>query len=123
MQRLALAALASTLALGPAAAQIRNAPSPRAIELAAYIFAVTNVCGWRLDPEAFEALMKRQNVTVDDVSPRGPFGNRIGGQFALMSNQMAQNRTVACEAAWREFGDEGVVVKGLAKLPASAPPQ
>ena len=91
MQRLSLAGIAVLLTLGPAAAQIRNAPSPRAIELAAYIFAVTNVCGWRLDPDAFEGLMKRQNVTVEDVSPQGPFGNRIGGQFALMSNQMAKS--------------------------------
>jgi hypothetical protein len=117
MKRLASILLAAPLLLGPAAAQIRNAPSPRAVELAAYIFAVTNVCGWRLDPDTFEALMKRQNVTVDDVSPRGPFGNRVSGQFALMSNQMAQNRAVACDAAWREFGDEGVVSKGLARLP------
>ena len=67
--------------------------------------------------------MRRQNVTIEDVSPQGPFGNRISGQFALMSNQMAQNREVACEAAWREFGDEGVVAKGLARLPGAVPPR
>src|ERR1051325_8947224 len=67
---------AATLAALPAQAQIRNAPSPRALEFAAYIFAASNVCGYRIGNEAFEGLLAKQNVRVDDVQPRGPFGNR-----------------------------------------------
>ena len=41
--------LVSVLAASPAAAQIRNAPAPRALEFAAYVFAASNVCGYRID--------------------------------------------------------------------------
>src|SRR5690242_10577119 len=79
------------LAALPAQAQIRNAPSPRALERAAYIFAASNVCGYRIGSDQFEALLAKQNVQIGDVQPRGPFGNRVQTMFTLMSNQMAQN--------------------------------
>ncbi|MCJ2143569.1 hypothetical protein [Methylobacterium sp. E-066] len=125
MRQIAPAALALTLAALPAQAQIRNAPSPRALEFAAYIFAASNVCGYRIGNEAFEGLLAKQNVRVDDVQPRGPFGNRVQTMFTLMSNQMAQNRDQACLAVAGEYGPEGAVAKNVL-LPAGqttgAPP-
>ncbi|MCJ2119887.1 hypothetical protein MKK65_25510 [Methylobacterium sp. J-001] len=111
------AAIALTLATVPAQAQIRNAPSPRALEFAAYIFAASNVCGYRIGNEAFEALLAKQNVRAEDVQPRGPFGNRVQTMFTLMSNQMAQNRDQACIAVAGEYGPEGAVAKNVL-LPA-----
>ena len=111
------AALALTLAALPAQAQIRNAPAPRALEFAAYIFAASNVCGYRIGNEAFEGLLAKQNVRVDDVQPRGPFGNRVQTMFTLMSNQMAQNRDQACIAVAGEYGPEGSITKNVL-LPA-----
>ena len=111
------AAFALTLAALPAQAQIRNAPSPRALEFAAYIFAASNVCGYRIGNEAFEGLLAKQNVRVDDVQPRGPFGNRVQTMFTLMSNQMAQNRDQACIAVAGEYGPEGAITKNVL-LPA-----
>ena len=110
-------ALALVLAGLPAEAQIRNAPSPRALEFAAYIFAASNVCGYRIGTSSFEALLAKQNVRVEDVQPRGPFGNRVQTMFALMSNQMAQNRDQACLAVAGEYGPEGNVNRGVL-LPA-----
>jgi hypothetical protein len=110
-------AFALTLAVLPAQAQIRNAPSPRALEFAAYIFAASNVCGYRIGNEAFEGLLAKQNVRVDDVQPRGPFGNRVQTMFTLMSNQMAQNRDQACIAVAGEYGPEGSITKNVL-LPA-----
>jgi hypothetical protein len=120
--RLPLAAgLVTCLALPLAAqAQIRNAPSPRALEFAAYIFAAANVCGYRIGTEEFDALLEKQNVRAADVSPRGPFGGRVQTMFALMSNQMQLNREKACIAVAGEYGPEGNVSKNVL-LPAEAP--
>ncbi|WP_245930722.1 hypothetical protein [Methylobacterium radiodurans] len=110
---------AALLAAAPAAAQIRNAPAPRALEFAAYIFAASNVCGYRIGTEAFEALLAKQNARAEDVAPRGPFGNRVQTMFALMSNQMALNREQACLAVAGEYGPEGNVAKNVL-LPAES---
>ncbi|AWN41093.1 hypothetical protein [Methylobacterium durans] len=117
------AALAACLAAPPAEAQIRNAPAPRALEFAAYIFAASNVCGYRIGTEQFEALLAKQNTRAEDVSPRGPFGNRVQTMFALMSNQMAQNRERACLAVAGEYGPEGNVAKNVLLPAAAAAPQ
>ena len=117
------AALAAALfAAAPAGAQIRNAPAPRALEFSAYIFAASNVCGYRIGTEAFEALLAKQNVRPEDVAPRGPFGNRVQTMFALMSNQMALNREQACVAVAGEYGPEGTVARNVL-LPGEAPAQ
>lgn len=117
------AALAAALLAGaPAGAQIRNAPAPRALEFSAYIFAASNVCGYRIGTEAFEALLAKQNVRPEDVAPRGPFGNRVQTMFALMSNQMALNREQACVAVAGEYGPEGTVARNVL-LPGEAPAQ
>ncbi|WP_245516763.1 hypothetical protein [Methylobacterium segetis] len=113
------ATLAATLAAPPASAQIRNAPAPRALEFAAYIFAASNVCGYRIGTDQFEALLAKQNTRAEDVSPRGPFGNRVQTMFALMSNQMALNREQACLAVAGEYGPEGNVAKNVL-LPVAA---
>ncbi|HEV2542677.1 MAG TPA: hypothetical protein VGU70_07945 [Methylobacterium sp.] len=102
---------------------IRNAPSPRALEFAAYIFSAVNVCGYRLNTSEFEALLAKQNTRPEDVSPRGPFGNRVIGIFTLMSNQMNLNREQSCLAVAGEYGPEGSVVKNVLLPPGSdAPP-
>ena len=88
----------------PAQAQIRNAPGPRALEFAAYIFAASNVCGYRIGTDTFEALLAKQNTSSADVNPRGPFGGRVQSMFALMSNDMAQHRDQACLAVAGEYG-------------------
>lgn len=119
---LAAALLAAAPAWAPAWAQIRNAPAPRALEFSAYIFAASNVCGYRIGGEAFEAILAKQNVRAEDVAPRGPFGNRVQTMFALMSNQMALNREQACIAVAGEYGPEGSVAKNVL-LPAEAPAQ
>ncbi|TXN60625.1 hypothetical protein, partial [Methylobacterium sp. WL6] len=117
------AAAAALLSLGlaaqPAAAQIRNAPAPRALEFAAYIFAASNVCGYRIGTDTFEALLVKQGTRSADVSPRGPFGGRVQSMFALMSNDMAQHREKACLAVAGEYGPEGTVAKDVL-LPAAA---
>ncbi|GJD76998.1 hypothetical protein [Methylobacterium gregans] len=118
----AAALAAALLAAAPASAQIRNAPAPRALEFSAYIFAASNVCGYRIGSEAFEAILAKQNVRAEDVAPRGPFGNRVQTMFALMSNQMALNREQACIAVAGEYGPEGSVAKNVL-LPAEAPAQ
>ncbi|MBB2960347.1 hypothetical protein [Methylobacterium sp. R2-1] len=101
---------------------IRNAPSPRALEFAAYIFSAVNVCGYRLNTSEFEALLAKQNTRPEDVSPRGPFGNRVMGIFTLMSNQMNLNREQACLAVAGEYGPEGNVVKNVLLPPGSDEP-
>ena len=100
---------------------IRNAPSPRALEFAAYIFSAVNVCGYQLGTDEFEALLAKQNTRLADVSPRGPFGNRVMGIFTLMSNQMNLNREQACLAVAGEYGPEGNVAKNVL-LPLGATP-
>ena len=112
---LLLAALSAGLAI-PAAAQdrpIRNAPTPRAMELAAYIYSASNVCGYRIGASEFEALLAKENLKPEDVNPRGPFGNRIIGMFTLMSNQMAQNREQSCLAVAGEYGPDGSLAKNV----------
>lgn len=115
--------LAAALILAglPARAQIRNAPSPRALEFAAYIFAASNVCGYRIGTGPFEALLARQNVRVEDVRPGGPFGNRVQTVFALMSNQMAQDRDRACLAVAGEYGPQGAVARDVLLPPGAEP--
>lgn len=98
---------------------IRNAPNPRALEFAAYIFSAVNVCGYRLNTAEFETLLAKQNTRPEDVSPRGPFGNRVMGIFTLMSNQMNLNREQACLAVAGEYGPEGNVVKNVLLPPGS----
>ncbi|MFG5119477.1 hypothetical protein [Methylorubrum sp. POS3] len=102
---------------------IRNAPSPRALEFAAYIFSAVNVCGYVLSTSEFEALLAKQNTKPEDVSPRGPFGNRVMGIFTLMSNQMNLNREQACLAVAGEYGPEGSVAKNLLLPPGTTPPE
>ena len=115
--------LAAALILAglPARAQIRNAPSPRALEFAAYIFAASNVCGYRIGTGPFEALLARQNVRVEDVQPGGPFGNRVQTVFALMSNHMAQDRDRACLAVAGEYGPQGAVARDVLLPPGAEP--
>ncbi|KQP83115.1 hypothetical protein [Methylobacterium sp. Leaf117] len=120
VRSLSAAGLAAYLLLPASAqAQIRNAPSPRALEFAAYIFAASNVCGYRIGTEEFDALLEKQNVRAADVGPRGPFGGRVQTIFALMSNQMQLNREKACLAVAGEYGPEGTITKNVL-LPASA---
>ena len=88
-------------------------PSPRAFEIAAYVYAATNVCGFRIVPERFERLIADQGASTTDVGAQGPFGNRIRTLFVLISSRMAQDRPAACEAAWREFGAQGSVAPGV----------
>lgn len=113
-----LLAVVLVLVALPVQAQIRNAPSPRALEFASYIFAASNVCGFRIGNSPFEALLAKQNVRVEDVQPRGPFGGRVQTMFALMSNQMAQDRDRACLAVAGEYGPEGNVARNVL-LPAA----
>ena len=112
MRHVVLTAALMAAAL-PAQAQIRNAPAPRALEFAAYIFAASNVCGYRIGNDQFEGLLAKQNVRIEDVQPRGPFGNRVQTMFTLMSNQMSQNRDQACIAVAGEYGPEGTVAKNV----------
>lgn len=116
--RLALG-LAVLCAPGLAEAQIRNAPNPRALEFAAYIFSAANVCGYRIGVDQFDALLQKQNVDPKDVAPRGPFGAKVQTMFALMSNQMQLNRERSCLAVAGEYGPEGTVAKDVL-LPAAA---
>ncbi|SFG74173.1 hypothetical protein [Methylobacterium gossipiicola] len=118
-------ALSLALALPVAAqAEIRNAPQPRALEFAAYIFAAANVCGYRIGVDQFDALLEKQGTRSADVGPRGPFGGRVQTMFALMSNQMQLNREKACLAVAGEYGPEGNIAKNvlLPPMPAGAPP-
>lgn len=120
------AAVAALTAAGTAQAQIRNAPGPRALEFAAYVFAASNVCGFRIDTDQFEALLVKQNTHTQDIGPRGPFGTRVQGMFALMSNDMALHRDKACPAVAGEYGPEGTIARNLlipaaAEAPATAP--
>ncbi len=113
---------------GAAEAQIRNAPPPRALEFAAYIFSAANVCGYRIGVAEFDALLEKQNVKAADVAPRGPFGAKVQTMFALMSNQMQLNREQACLAVAGEYGPEGNVAKNVllpapVAAPADAPPE
>lgn len=109
----------------PAQRPIRNAPSPKALELASYIFSASNACGYKIGVPEFEALLAKQNVKPEDVSPRGPFGNRIQTMFALMSNQIMRNREQACLAVAGEYGPDGNIAKNVLQPMAAgeAPPE
>lgn len=117
--RILLPLAAAVLLCGPAKAEIRNAPSPRALEFAAYIFAAANTCGYRIGTTEFEGLLAKQNTRIADVQPNGPFGNRVQTIFTLMSNQMAANRDQACIAVAGEYGPDGNVARNVL-LPADA---
>ena len=97
----------------PAGRPIRNAPNPRALEFASYIFSASNVCGYRIGVPEFEALLAKQNVKPEDVSPRGPFGARVQSIFAMMSNDMALHREQSCLAVAGEYGPEGTLAKNV----------
>jgi hypothetical protein len=127
--RLAPALAGLVLCAGAAHAQpIRNAPPPRALETAAYVFAAANVCGYRIGVASFEELLGRYHVTIEDVRPpRGPFGAQVQTMFTLMSNQMMANRDNSCRIVATEYGPEGNVAKGVllpaaAQAPEGAPP-
>lgn len=92
---------------------IRNAPAPRALELAAYIYAASNVCGYKIGVPEFDAVLAKMNTKSEDVSPRGPFGARIQGIFAMMSNDMALHREQSCIAVAGEYGPEGSIAKNV----------
>lgn len=112
---------AAVLLCGPAQAEIRNAPSPRALQFAAYIFAASNVCGYRIGAPEFEALLAKQNTRVADVQPGGPFGNQVQTMFTLMSNQMQMNREGACVAVAGEYGPEGNIARNVLQIGGAAP--
>ncbi len=118
--RIVLPLAAAVLLCGPARAEIRNAPSPRALEFAAYIFAAANTCGYRIGTTEFEGLLAKQNTRIADVQPNGPFGNRVQTMFTLMSNQMVLNREQACLAVAGEYGPEGNITRNVL-LPAGTP--
>ena len=118
--RIAMSLAAAMLLCGPARAEIRNAPSPRALEFAAYIFAAANTCGYRIGTAEFEAMLAKQNTRMADVQPNGPFGGRVQTMFALMSNQMALNREQACLAVAGEYGPEGNITRNVL-LPPGTP--
>ena len=103
----------------PADRPIRNAPNPRALEFAAYIFSASNVCGYSIGVKEFDALLAKQNVRPEDVGPRGPFGARVQGIFTIMSNQIALNREQACLGVAGEYGPDGSIAKNVL-LPADA---
>ncbi|MCE4224166.1 hypothetical protein HCU64_10420 [Methylobacterium sp. C25] len=126
-------------AVVPAAAEdaappkpIRNAPAPQALTLAAYVYAASNVCGYRIGVPEFDALLSKMNVKAEDVAPRGAFGAHIQGMFTMMSNDMALHREQSCIAVAGEYGPEGNIAKNVlqpvaageappAALPAKAP--
>lgn len=101
---------------------IRNAPTPRAMELAAYIFSASNVCGYRIGAPEFEALLAKQNVKPEDVNPNGPFGRNVVGMFTLMSNDMARHREQSCLAVAGEYGPEGSIARNVLQPAAAGEP-
>ncbi|TXN24648.1 hypothetical protein [Methylobacterium sp. WL9] len=104
---------------------IRNAPAPRALELAAYVYAASNVCGYKIGVPEFDAVLAKMNTKSEDVSPRGPFGARIQGIFGMMSNDMALHREQSCIAVAGEYGPEGSIAKNVLQPTAAgevAPP-
>ncbi|GLS44036.1 hypothetical protein [Methylobacterium brachythecii] len=92
---------------------IRNAPAPQALTLAAYVYAASNVCGYRIGVPEFDALLAKMNVKAEDVGPRGAFGSHIQGMFTMMSNDMALHREQSCIAVAGEYGPEGNIAKNV----------
>ncbi|GJE40521.1 hypothetical protein [Methylobacterium persicinum] len=113
---------AALLLCGPAQAEMRNAPSPRAMQFAAYIFAASNVCGYRIGVPEFEALLTKQNSRIADVQPGGPFGNQVQTMFTIMSNQMQMNREGACIAVAGEYGPDGNIARNVLQPGGAEPP-
>ena len=101
---------------------IRNAPSPHAIELAAYIFSASNVCGYKIGGPEFTALLAKLNAKPEDVGPRGAFGNRMQGIFTMMSNDMNKHREQSCIAVAGEYGPEGTIAKNVLQPAAAETP-
>lgn len=92
---------------------IRNAPDPRAFTLASYVYAASNVCGYKIGVEEFEALLARYNLKGADVAPRGRFAGRLTTMFTMMSNDMQRNREQACLAVAAEYGPDGSIAKNV----------
>ncbi len=92
------------------------------MELAAYIFAASNVCGFRIGGPEFEALLAKQNTRVSDIQAGGPFGTRVQMMFTLMSNQMQLNREGSCTAVAGEYGPEGNIARNVLQ-PSDAVPE
>ncbi|GEP08502.1 hypothetical protein [Methylobacterium gnaphalii] len=92
---------------------IRNAPAPQALQLAAYVYAASNVCGYRIGVPEFDALLAKMNTKAEDVGPRGAFGSHIQGMFTMMSNDMALHREQSCIAVAGEYGPQGNIAKNV----------
>ena len=90
-----------------------NPPSPLAVETAAYVYAAANICGFRINPEAFDGLLRQRGSTAADLRPQGPFGGRIRTRFVMLSNGMAGDRNTACTTVWRELGAEGSIAPNV----------
>lgn len=90
-----------------------NPPPPAAVEAAAYVYAAANVCGFRIEPEAFDRLLRGRGSSAADLQLQGPFGGRIRTRFVILSNGMAGARDQACATVWRELGREGSVEAGV----------
>lgn len=97
----------------PASRPIRNAPSPRALELSAYIFSASNVCGYKIGTSEFAELLAKFDARPEDVAPTGVFGRRIQGMFSLMSNDMALHREQSCLAVAGEYGPDGKIARNV----------
>jgi hypothetical protein len=90
-----------------------NPPPPAAVEAAAYVYAAANVCGFRIEPAAFDRLLRGRGSSAADLQLQGPFGGRIRTRFVILSNGMAGARETACSTVWRELGREGSVEAGV----------
>lgn len=92
---------------------MRNAPDPRAFTLASYVYAASNVCGYKIGVGEFEALLARYGLKGADVAPRGRFAARLTTMFTMMSNDIQRNREQACLAVAAEYGREGTIAKNV----------
>ncbi len=107
-----IASTAHAQAPSPAPGEIAP-PPPLAVEAAAYVYAAANVCGFRIDPEAFDGLLRQRGSSASDLRLQGPFGGRIRTRFVIITNGMAGDRNAACATVWRELGAEGTVAAGV----------
>lgn len=92
---------------------IQNAPDPRAFTLASYVYAASNVCGYKIGTGEFETLLARYGLKGADVAPRGRFVARLSTMFTMMSNDMQRNREQACLAVAAEYGPDGTIAKNV----------
>lgn len=114
------APLLALLALLPAGAMAQNPPPPLAVETAAFVYAAANVCGFRIDPDAFDRLLTERGSSASELRLQGPAGGRIRTRFVLLSNRLAQDRNASCTIAWQELGREGTITPGvLQEAPAA----